>query len=110
MRLKEFGIGLLRFSNNYVPARQNFRKYGGPLPAFANGPPPTRDDAVDVVHATAFSCPDVRPASLAVTIYDLTYHLLPEFHLQSNIEFCERNMDRAIERGDCFIAISEQTR
>lgn len=65
---------------------------------------------MDVVHATAFSCPDVGPARLAVTIYDLTYHLFPELHLRSNIEFCERNMARAVAHGDVFLAISEQTR
>ena len=93
-----------------VPVRKNFTKYEGPLPAFADGRHLPRRDSVDVVHATAFSCPDVSPARLAVTIYDLTYHLFPQFHLPSNIEFCERNMARAIARGDHFIAISEQTR
>jgi len=93
-----------------VPARPNFRKYTGSLPAFADGHPQAEQDAVDVVHATAFSCPDVRPARLVVTVYDLTYRLFPAFHLPSNIEFCERNMTHAVERGDYFIAISEQTR
>ncbi len=93
-----------------VPDQPNFRKYTGSLPAFANGSRPGERDAVDVVHATAFSCPDVKPARLVITVYDLTYRLFPEFHLRSNIEFCESNMSRAMERGDRFIAISEQTR
>jgi glycosyltransferase involved in cell wall biosynthesis len=93
-----------------VPNRPNFRRYTGPLPAYGIEQDRSKREAVDVVHATAFACPNVEPASLAVTVYDLTYHLMPEFHLRSNIAFCEKQMGRAIELGKIFIAISEQTR
>jgi len=93
-----------------VPHRPNFKKYTGPLPAFSAPGQRAAGNAVDVVHATAFSCPHVQSAKLVITLYDLTYRLHPEFHLPSNIEFCEKHMKNAADRAHYFIAISEQTR
>lgn len=97
-----------------VPRRDNFKKYSGPLPAFSHnrlGPlPRTQNETVDVVHSTAFSSPDVSPAKLVVTVFDLTYRLFPGFHLPSNVTFCEAQMQVATKQAVCFISISEQTK
>ena len=97
-----------------VPKRNNFRKFSGPLPAFASGRPKEKalgkDEEVDVVHATAFASPDVSPAKLVVTIFDMTYRLFPEFHLPSNVAFCETQMQAALKRAAHFISISEHTK
>lgn len=97
-----------------VPRRDNFKKYSGPLPAFShNHPRPlsrTQNERVDVVHSTAFACPEVSPAKLVVTVFDLTYRLFPEFHLPSNVAFCEAQMQAAMKRAVSFISISEQTK
>jgi len=97
-----------------VPRQGNFRAYSGPLPALAPGRPPRgmegASDEVDLVHATAFASPDVAPAKLVVTIFDMTYRLFPDLHLPSNVAFCEAQMQAALHRAAQFIAISEHTK
>jgi len=92
----------------------NFRIYRGSLPAFAeNGSAARALDGphrVDVVHSTGNTAPDVDPARLVMTVHDLTFRLLPEYHTPENVALCERGMRDAITRARAFIATSECTK
>jgi glycosyltransferase involved in cell wall biosynthesis len=66
---------------------------------------------VDVVHSTTFCVPTLSPRKRVVTtIYDLSFVVHPEFHLEANIQHCLAGTRAALERADAILAISEYTR
>jgi glycosyltransferase involved in cell wall biosynthesis len=66
---------------------------------------------VDIVHSTTFCVPDLSPRKRVVTtIYDLSFVVHPEFHLEANIQHCLAGTRAALERADAILAISEYTR
>jgi len=85
-----------------------FTVYKGPLPAYScqNNFVP----GVDLVHSTAYSKPDTMGQKLIITVHDLTFLTHAQFHTQENIQFCKKNMKKAVESECHFIAVSENTK
>lgn len=66
---------------------------------------------VDLVHSTTFCVPPLSPPKrLVVTIYDLSFMVHPEFHVEVNVQHCLAGTRAALERADAILAISEHTR
>jgi glycosyltransferase involved in cell wall biosynthesis len=66
---------------------------------------------VDVVHSTTFCVPTLSPRKRVVTtIYDLSFVVHPEFHLEANIQHCLAGTRAALDRADAILVISEYTR
>jgi glycosyltransferase involved in cell wall biosynthesis len=66
---------------------------------------------VDLVHSTTFCTPPLSSRKrLVVTIYDLSFMVHPEFHIDVNVQHCLAGTRAALERADAILAISEHTR
>jgi len=64
---------------------------------------------VDLYHGTNLVMPPLSRAKGVLTLYDLTFLLLPEYHVRGMKSFA-CHTKRYAERADGLIAISEQTR
>ncbi|MCX7848133.1 MAG: glycosyltransferase [bacterium] len=91
-----------------VPRCARMTLYRGVLPAFASAE--TAAHGLDLVHSTAYMVPPHLPRQLIVTVHDLTFITHAEHHTKENVEFCTKNLRRAIECGAHFIAVSAHTR
>ncbi len=61
---------------------------------------------VDVLHSTTFCAPEDHPGKLIVTIYDISFLILPECHTEANRQHCLKGTLDAIRYADRIIAIS----
>lgn len=69
--------------------------------------------SADLVHHTLPQHVDkfqTAPASLLVTVHDLTHQTHPEFHTAPNIAAAEKGLQQAIEADAHFLAVSESTK
>jgi len=90
------------------PKSKNIELYRGPLPAFSS--PENTVYGVDLVHSTAYMTPADIDCPMIVTVHDLSFITHPQYHTQENIDFCNQNVNRGIEIGAHFIAVSEHTK
>lgn len=88
------------------PAGRNMSVYDGPLPAFSGAGTAPR---ADLLHSTAYMAPEAD-VPLLVTVHDLSFLTHPEHHTPENVDFCTRNIERAVAQGATFLAVSESTR
>ena len=104
------------FRRARVPKRPNFRLWAEDLPLEEIHRRWMTEEAdnvvgqVDVVHSTAFTAPLLKKSHLVVTVHDTTFLSYPEFHTQSNREFCLRNINWAAQRAAMIIVPSLSTR
>jgi len=89
-----------------TPAGRNMSVYDGPLPAFSGAGTAPR---ADLLHSTAYMAPEAG-VPLLVTVHDLSFLTHPEHHTPENVDFCTRNIERAVAQGATFLAVSESTR
>lgn len=64
----------------------------------------------DIIHSTHLTAPRLQRAKLVVTVPDLTFVTHTQFHVEENINYCSEQMNRAKNRADHFIAISDNTK
>jgi glycosyltransferase involved in cell wall biosynthesis len=64
---------------------------------------------IDLFHATNLVMPPLRKAKGILTLYDLTFMLLPSYHVKGMHSFVEE-VKRSAGRADGLIAISEHTK
>jgi glycosyltransferase involved in cell wall biosynthesis len=73
-------------------------------------PSATRRAQADVLHATAFVAPIVRPAPTVITIYDLSFALFPQFFRGFNQTYLRWGTRLSARRAQRLITISDCTR
>jgi glycosyltransferase involved in cell wall biosynthesis len=61
---------------------------------------------VDILHSTTFCAPEDHYGKLVVTIFDISFFLLPECHTKANRQHCLKGTRDAVRYADCIIAIS----
>jgi glycosyltransferase involved in cell wall biosynthesis len=76
----------------------------------ADLPPKEALEAVDVLHSTFFNAPKEHYGALVVTIYDVSFVLQPQFHIEANRLHCLQGTLNAALYADRIIAISMQTK
>jgi glycosyltransferase involved in cell wall biosynthesis len=62
---------------------------------------------VDILHSTTFCTPQDHCGKLIVTIYDISFLLLPECHVEANRQHCLKGTLEAVRYADYIIAISD---
>ncbi len=65
---------------------------------------------VDVFHGPAFIVPLAKTCRRVVTIHDMTFFLLPQYHLFTKKHYFQRLIPQCVERADQVIAVSESTK
>jgi glycosyltransferase involved in cell wall biosynthesis len=63
----------------------------------------------DIVHANCYQAPNVSPARLVFTVYDVSYWVHPEFTTDANRLLCQAGVFDALRRADGFVFISESS-
>jgi glycosyltransferase involved in cell wall biosynthesis len=66
--------------------------------------------APDIVHSNCFQAPQVAPAKLVYTVYDVSFWIHPEFTTEQNRIACMEGVLDAIERSSGFVFISESSK
>lgn len=64
----------------------------------------------DIVHANNFSAPQVCPAKLVYTVYDLSFWVHPGYTTETNRLVCHEGLMNALFRASAFVFISEFSR
>ncbi len=90
------------------PDVEHLMVYHGPLPAFSS--PDTVVTDIDLLHCTGNQVPAQNTVPQLMTVYDLSFITHPQFHTQENISLCTSNIQKAVNRGCWFSAISENTK
>ena len=65
---------------------------------------------VDLVHGLSYVLPRARKAKKVLTVYDLTFMLVPQTHPFSRQKFLPALVKRSVRDADAIIAISESTK
>lgn len=65
---------------------------------------------VDLVHGLSYVLPRSRKATKVLTVYDLTFMLVPQTHPFSRQTFLPEFVKRSVRDADAIIAISEATK
>ena len=73
-------------------------------------PPQDALEPVDVIHSLFFNAPPEHHGSLVATIYDVSFLLYPEFHVEANRLHCLNGTMNAALYADRIIAVSQQTK
>jgi glycosyltransferase involved in cell wall biosynthesis len=62
---------------------------------------------VDILHSTTFCSPGDHYGKLIVTVYDVSFLILPEYHTEANRQHALKGTADAVRFADCIIAISD---
>jgi glycosyltransferase involved in cell wall biosynthesis len=62
---------------------------------------------VDILHSTTFCTPQDHYGKLIVTIFDISFLIVPECHTEANRQHCLKGTLDAVRYADCIIAISD---
>jgi len=65
---------------------------------------------IDLLHAAGFTLPRRISCKSVITIFDMTFFTMPQFHLASKVAYFQKMIPVALKRADMIIAISEQTK
>ena len=101
------------FKTAVAPSQKNFRLYGERVPKKIidlvwHSPVPKKWvlGKVDLLHSTTFCTPEDHYGRLVVTLYDISFLLMPECHTEANRQHCLKGTLDAVRYADCIIAIS----
>ncbi len=65
---------------------------------------------IDVFHAAGFTLPAQLKARSVITIFDMTFFLMPQVHEKSKVAYFRSMIPAAVKKADAVIAISSQTK
>ena len=101
------------FKTAVAPSQKNFHLYGERVPKKIidlvwHSPVPKKWvlGKVDLLHSTTFCTPEDHYGRLVVTLYDISFLLMPECHTEANRQHCLKGTLDAVRYADCIIAIS----
>jgi len=66
--------------------------------------------SVNLIHAMMFVIPFVDINKAVVTIYDMGFHLYPQYHQASKVAYFTRMIERSARRADLILTISQHTK
>jgi len=69
-----------------------------------------RSQKIDLLHAACFNLPFNISCRSIVTIFDLTFFIMPQVHEKSKVIYFRSRIPPTLKRADKIIAISEQTK
>ncbi len=86
----------------YRPLRMGWEHILFPLECLAR--------AVQIIHAMMFVIPIVETTKTVVTIYDMGFHLHPQFHQAQKVAYFKAMIERSARRADLILTISQYTK
>jgi glycosyltransferase involved in cell wall biosynthesis len=101
------------FKTAVAPSEKNFHLHGENIPKKVmdlvwRSPVPKKWilGKVDILHSTTFCTPQDHYGKLIVTIYDISFLIVPEYHIEANRQHCLEGTLDAVRYADCIVAIS----
>ena len=101
------------FKTAVIPSEQNFHLRGENIPKRCidlvwRSPVPRKWilGKVDILHSTTFCTPPDHYGRLIVTLYDISFVILPECHTEANRQHCLKGTLDAVRYADRIIAVS----
>jgi glycosyltransferase involved in cell wall biosynthesis len=64
----------------------------------------------EIVHVNSYQAPRISGAKLVVTIYDVSFWMVPEFTTEANRVLCQDGIFKALANADGFVFISQSSR
>ncbi len=112
---------VLYVSHNDVPLFSGLGPNFQPIPTVANRPLrilweqtelpwDLKRRKVDVFHGPTFIAPLIKTCRQVVTIHDMTFFLLPQFHLFTKRRYFHLMIPECVSRANQVIAVSESTK
>jgi len=69
-----------------------------------------KKNKIDLFHASGFTLPARLPCRSIVTIFDMTFFLMPEVHQKVKTAYFRNRIPLTLKKADMIIAISNQTK